>query len=141
MGPGRGKAGPARPAHREGDLERHVPHPVGAVATFGDVVLAIDQAGWETTNVPFHLTAVDPETGAARWTREFEGEWLSDLKWGEEQVLVMLPTGGDWGEDMRVIALDLATGETRWELDPEGYPFVIGGRLVTDDNDGFVVYR
>ena len=59
----------------------------------------------------------------------------------EEQVLVMLPTGGDWGEDMRVIALDLATGETRWELDPEGYPFVIGGRLVTDDNDGFVVYR
>lgn len=117
------------------------PHPVGAVATFGDVVLAIDQAGWETTNVPFHLTAVDPETGAARWTREFEGEWLSDLKWGEEQVLVMLPTGGDWGEDMRVIALDLATGETRWELDPEGYPFVIGGRLVTDDNDGFVVYR
>ena len=51
------------------------------------------------------------------------------------------PTGGDRGDDMRVIALDLATGETRWELDPEGYPFVIGGRLVTDDNDGFVVYR
>ncbi len=116
------------------------PHPVAEVRTFGDVVLALSQSPSNRMTIDLQLSRIDPADGAVLWTASLGTGQLTWSAFGEEQVLLSRFLDEGFGRSS-VSALDLMTGSIRWDLEPDGSPSVVGGRLVAVADGGLRVYR
>lgn len=90
--------------------------------------------------IDLQVSRIDPADGAVLWTASLGTGQLTWSAFGEEQVLLSRFLDEGFGRSS-VSALDLMTGSIRWDLEPDGSPSVVGGRLVAVADGGLRVYR
>ncbi|WP_168216229.1 outer membrane protein assembly factor BamB family protein [Halorussus halobius] len=99
----------------------------------------IDMGEYVQSQSDARVTAHDAADGRVRWTRWFSdlGDWQIEPVADDERLYV--PLHDDVGERSALVALDAATGETRWRrtLDAPAYHLSLaGGTLYVSTTDG-----
>lgn len=120
---------------------------IGVVRQLGGRLLVAEPLlSGSPENAVGRLSVLDDRTGRRLWDVTREGALLAGLYSGDDSVVahfVTYPDGGHGDQIPRtaLVAVDLRSGETLWEVE-EMWAQVVSGHLITYASDGTVtVYR